>query len=213
MTRVTRLIPQIRHGPNINLGLHTRSTPMRLLLSWLARAKYGGTCSIYTCKSTHFPRLDLHNPHLEHHPCVTGTAAAPLLPETPKQRPGLAGHEQAAGDLLLRRPGVRRRDERGLHAAVRRRPTAGESLRGRHEPGPVGHGECPVAARCRVLCTAHNTTTPAGERNAVGYVAAFPSSSSFTVWGVVHPIFFFFFPSHDCFCRLPHWPTSSTTTS
>lgn len=40
MTRVTRLIPQIRHGPNINLGLHTRSTRMRLLLSWLARAKY-----------------------------------------------------------------------------------------------------------------------------------------------------------------------------
>ena len=169
--------------------------------------QFGTTCAVYTdaftfelvgaCEvwylCTHFPRLDLHNPHLEHHPCVTGTAAAPLLPETPKQRPGLAGHEQAAGDLLLRRPGVRRRDERGLHAAVRRRPTAGESLRGRHEPGPVGHGECPVAARCRVLCTAHNTTTPAGERNAVGYVAAFPSSSSFTGWGVVHPIFFFFF--------------------
>ena len=25
--------------------------------------------------------------------------------------------------------------------------------------------------------------------------------------------FFFFFFSHYCFCRLPHWPTSSTTTS
>ena len=25
--------------------------------------------------------------------------------------------------------------------------------------------------------------------------------------------FFFFFSSHYCFCRLPHWPTSSTTTS
>ena len=24
---------------------------------------------------------------------------------------------------------------------------------------------------------------------------------------------FFFFSSHHCFCRLPHWPTSSTTTS
>ena len=38
-------------------------------------------------------------------------------------------------------------------------------------------------------------------------VASFGRYSGFKVF------FFFYFLFHCCFCRLPHWPTSSTTTS